>query len=87
MITTGSVLESFVRLTFISSQMDVHGLEAVPAAQVVCLLRLPLGLHRNDPSDRFQLGRPDGLPLLPRRSRRFVDEKPPSPIKSTSNDK
>jgi hypothetical protein len=58
-------------LTLLPFQMDMHGLEAIPTPQMVCILRLPLGLHRNDPSNGLQLGWLDGLQILPRSSRRY----------------
>lgn len=52
--------------------MDNHGMETFPPAQMVRCLRLPLGLHRHDPSDRLQLGWANDMPFLPRRSRSHV---------------
>jgi hypothetical protein len=48
------------------AQMDSDGLEAIPTAQMVRLLRLALGFHRNHSSHSIQLGRSNGVSLLPR---------------------
>jgi hypothetical protein len=45
--------------------MDLHGLETILATQVVRVLRFLLGFRRDDPSDRFQLGRAHRLQVLP----------------------